>query len=107
MAYRAVLFDLDGTLIDTATDMLLTLRQLADEHQQPHNINIDDYRGFITHGSAALIESIFGQLAQVERDRLQRRYLDLYQQNLNRNTHLFTGMDKLLNHLNHLNFDVC
>ncbi len=100
MPYRAVLFDLDGTLIDTATDMLLTLRQLADEHQQPHNINIDDYRGFITHGSAALIESIFGQPAQVERDRLQRRYLDLYQQNLNRNTHLFTGMDKLLNHLN-------
>jgi phosphoglycolate phosphatase len=100
MAYRAVLFDLDGTLIDTATDMLLTLRQLADEHQQPHNINIDDYRGFITHGSAALIESIFGQPPKLERQRLQKRYLDLYQQNLNLNTHLFAGMDELLHHLN-------
>lgn len=100
MPYRAVLFDLDGTLIDTATDMLLTLRQLADEHQQPHNINIADYRGFITHGSAALIESIFGQPPKVERDRLQQRYLKLYQQNLNQNTHLFEGVGDLLNHLN-------
>lgn len=100
MAYRAVLFDLDGTLIDTATDMLLTLRQLADEHQQPHNINIDDYRGFISHGSAALIESIFGLPPESERLRLQQRYLDLYQQNLNLNTHLFAGMDELLHHLN-------
>lgn len=103
MPYRAVLFDLDGTLIDTATDMLLTLRQLAEEHQQPHNINIEDYRGFITHGSAALIESIFGRPPQAECDRLQKRYLDLYQQNLNRNTHLFAGMPELLNHLNELN----
>jgi 2-phosphoglycolate phosphatase len=100
MPYRAVLFDLDGTLIDTATDMLLTLGQLADEHQQPHNINIDDYRGFITHGSAALIESIFGQPPEAERHRLQKRYLHLYQKNLNRNTHLFAGMAELLNHLN-------
>ena len=100
MSYRAVLFDLDGTLIDTATDMLLTLRQLAEEHQQPHDINIDDYRGFITHGSAALIESIFGRPPQSERDRLQKRYLDLYRQNLNRNTQFFSGIADLLNHLN-------
>lgn len=103
MPYRAVLFDLDGTLIDTATDMLLTLSQLADEHQQPHNINIADYRGFITHGSAALIESIFGRPPQPERDRLQKRYLDLYQQNLNKNTQLFAGVAELLNHLNQVN----
>ncbi|KAA3640160.1 MAG: HAD family hydrolase [Proteobacteria bacterium] len=103
MTYRAVLFDLDGTLIDTATDMLLTLSQLADEHQQPHNINIADYRGFITHGSAALIESIFGRPPQAQRDRLQKRYLELYQQNLNQNTHLFEGVGELLSHLNQAN----
>ncbi len=103
MTYRAVLFDLDGTLIDTATDMLLTLSQLADEHQQPHNINIADYRGFITYGSAALIESIFGRPPKTERDRLQKRYLDLYQRNLNRNTQLFDGVGELLVFLNQAN----
>ena len=33
--YKAVLFDLDGTLLDTAPDFTTSINQLLERHQRP------------------------------------------------------------------------
>src|SRR5690606_40928615 len=58
-AYRAVLFDLDGTLLDTAPDFVTALNRMLAQRGQalldPHLI-----RAGVTHGSAGLISLAFG-----------------------------------------------
>ena len=53
---KSVLFDLDGTLMDTAVDMIHALMQLADRHQINHQLNVADYRQYISKGAVALGE---------------------------------------------------
>ena len=54
MADRAVIFDLDGTLVDTAPDLMLaTNHVLAGLGRRP--ISMDEVRVFVGHGARALI----------------------------------------------------
>jgi phosphoglycolate phosphatase len=54
MPDRAVIFDLDGTLVDTAPDLMLaTNKVLATLGRRP--ISMDEVRNFVGHGARALI----------------------------------------------------
>jgi phosphoglycolate phosphatase len=48
---RAVLFDLDGTVLDTAPDMVGALNVLRLENREPA-LPYEDVRGVVSHGSA-------------------------------------------------------
>ncbi|MDT8282741.1 MAG: HAD-IA family hydrolase [Gammaproteobacteria bacterium] len=94
-----VLFDLDGTLIDTAPDMAAALDILCDEEQSTP-LAFDKVRPCVSNGSAALVKLAFGEnLEQVTLERLQNRYLDIYQDNLAVHSQLFDEMDNLLSRL--------
>jgi 2-phosphoglycolate phosphatase len=94
-----VLFDLDGTLIDTAPDMAAALDILCDE-QGHRRLPYAEVRQVVSNGSAALVKLAFGQeVDTVTLDRLKQRYLDIYQQNLADQSRLFEEMDMLLQHL--------
>jgi len=98
----AVLFDLDGTLLDTAPDMTNALNMLLeDEGKAP--LSYEHCRDFVSHGSIAMITLGFGnQLINTneeEFERLRQRFLDLYEQNLCVDTKLFDGMDETLHFL--------
>jgi len=96
---KGFLFDLDGTLVDTAIDMLDALRLLAKEN----NINIEpshqEYKELITHGSRAIVESIFGITDKQTFFKLQKRYLAIYQQILTKGSCLFDGIEDFIEHL--------
>lgn len=96
---KGFLFDLDGTLVDTAIDMIAALKLLAAEN----NIEIDpDYKSYkelITYGSKAIVTSVFGHLNDQSIKKLQRRYLDIYQQNLTVGSCLFDGVEIFIHHL--------
>jgi phosphoglycolate phosphatase len=52
---RAVLFDLDGTLLDTAPDMVGALNQLRTEYAlEP--LPFDAVRGAVSHGAARVVK---------------------------------------------------
>lgn len=93
---KGFLFDLDGTLVDTAIDMIDALRLLASEN----NINIqpdyNEYKELITHGSKAIVTSIFGHLEESSIIKLQMRYLEIYQQNLSIGSCLFEGVEHFI-----------
>ena len=94
-----VLFDLDGTLLDTAPDMTNALNLLLDEEGKPP-LSYELCRDFVSHGSIAMVTLGFGdQQDSTEFERRRQRFLDLYEKNLCVDTKLFDGMDETLGFL--------
>lgn len=96
---EAVLFDLDGTLIDTAIDMIHALATLADNHHIQHNLNVENYRQYISQGAVALVKSVFDNPSPDQLEQLRLQYLEIYQKQLNTHSQLFDGIAELINHL--------
>jgi len=97
--FSAMLFDLDGTLIDTAVDMISALARLADNHQIDHQLNVAEFRQYISKGAAALVKSVFNDPAPKLLETLRKEYLEIYQQQLNTHSKLFDGIAELIEHL--------
>ena len=98
-AINTVLFDLDGTLIDTAPDMANALNLLLAE-QDMAPLAFEHIRPVVSNGSVALVKLGFGAELDAQRlDYLKQRYLDIYQQHLCEDSRLFEGMAELLEHI--------
>ena len=98
MNIRTVLFDLDGTLADTAPDLAHTLNTLLVEEGRAA-LAYETIRPEVSHGAGALVRLGFGDVTDEEFERLRRRFLALYAENLVRETRLFPGMNELLSEL--------
>lgn len=92
---RAVLFDLDGTLLDTAPDMVAALNALRAE-QGLAPLAYQTVRAAVSHGAARVVKSGFPDADPAAAAGLQRRFLDIYRGALSRGTRLFPGMDEVL-----------
>ncbi|SFV64276.1 Similar to phosphoglycolate phosphatase, clustered with ubiquinone biosynthesis SAM-dependent O-methyltransferase [hydrothermal vent metagenome] len=95
MKFKVFLFDLDGTLVDTAQDLVFVLNQLLKENniqELPFNI----VKPYVSHGALAMINLGFGDLNEVEKQQKLQRFLELYQQNINYKSKLFFGMNVIL-----------
>lgn len=97
--YQAILFDLDGTLMDTAVDMIHSLARLADNHQVDHQLNVADFRQYISKGAVALVKSVFDNPEPEKLESLRKEYLEIYQRQLNTHSQLFDGIAEMLAHL--------
>src|SRR5690606_25631578 len=95
---RAVLFDLDGTLLDTAPDLVRVLNQLRIE-QGREPLPYPTARAQVSHGSTGLIRLGFPDAGSDQQERLRRRLLDLYSQRLVEGTQLFDGCRQVLDAL--------
>jgi phosphoglycolate phosphatase len=93
---RAVLFDLDGTLADTAPDLGRALNRLRTERGlEPLPIGV--MRAHASSGARGLLKAGFGLTPEGEGyDALRDRFLELYAENLCVDTRLFDGVLELL-----------
>lgn len=93
---RTVLFDLDGTLADTAPDLAFALNAvLREQGREP--LPFEQIRPVVSHGGLALIKLGFGlEPEDPQFDPLRQRLLDIYRQNIAVHTRLFPGMDTVL-----------
>lgn len=95
---RAVLFDLDGTLLDTAPDLIGALNELrAAASLAP--IPAADARAQASNGATAMVKLGFPAAVEPEFSRLRERYLELYRDRLAHETKLFPGGEEMLAHL--------
>lgn len=100
---QAVLFDLDGTLADTAPDLGYALNLQRERHGLAP-LAQETIRPYASHGTRGLFEIGFGLTPEDARfDPMREEYLELYTANLCRFTQLFPGMAALLEALEERN----
>lgn len=95
--FKAVLFDLDGTLLDTAPDFISAVNRQLKHHGKPR-LGDRVMRNAVTNGSAGIIHKAFA----IEPDHpdfkpLQEEFLALYLNNIADRTALFPGLQSVLN----------
>lgn len=95
---RAVLFDLDGTLLDTAPDMVGAMNALRAQEGLPP-LDFDTARAQVSHGSNGLMRLGFPDAGGERFERLRERFLALYRARLTDETDLFPGGEALLQYL--------
>jgi 2-phosphoglycolate phosphatase len=96
---KSVLFDLDGTLIDTASDMTEVLLTMINKHHGDLSITNDIARNYVSDGSIGLIKIGFPLAPKTKIKELQKIYLKLYQENLCIKSNFFHSLEKLLDDL--------
>ncbi len=92
----AVLFDLDGTLIDTAEEFVVVVQELRAEHGLGA-MDANLIRANVSNGARALVRLSLG-LAEdsPELDAKWQRLLDLYSQVIGTSATLYPGVEELL-----------
>jgi N-acetyl-D-muramate 6-phosphate phosphatase len=95
---RAILFDLDGTLLDTAPDMVGALNALRREHGLAP-LPYEEVRPAVSHGAARVVKTGFPDATADGAAALQRRFLQIYRGALSQGTRLFPGMEQVLDAL--------
>jgi 2-phosphoglycolate phosphatase len=92
---RAALFDLDGTLLDSAPDMLATANRMR-AARGLGAMTLDVLRPHVSKGSRAMLAVAFPDMEQAPREALVPEFLEIYQEELGRHSVLFDGVAEML-----------
>lgn len=91
----AVLFDLDGTLLDSAPDMLAAINRMRDERARPPML-LAELRPHVSKGARAMVGAAFADIDAAERETWIPEFLDLYQHELGKHGQPFEGVEPML-----------
>ncbi|APE32259.1 phosphoglycolate phosphatase [Halomonas aestuarii] len=92
----ALLFDLDGTLVDTAPDLARATNALRDHHGLPA-LPYPLIRGQVSNGGSALVTLALGLEKEAEgHDEARRFLLEAYGQAVAEESRVFPPLDRLL-----------
>ncbi|MDC1150337.1 HAD-IA family hydrolase [Gammaproteobacteria bacterium] len=99
---KLVLFDLDGTLVDTAPDFVISLNNILKRNGR-NALEFDHIRSFVSEGSVKFTEIGF----EITRDhpdfnKYRNEFLMEYKNNLTNTSKLFAGVSSLLNQLDEI-----
>ena len=94
---KAVLFDLDGTLIDTAADFIRIIQQMCRDEQRPV-VEAEIIRTQVSEGARAMVQLVYPEMDVTDPVFLahRQRFLNTYGDNIVVDTNLFEGMYPLL-----------
>lgn len=96
---KGVLFDLDGTLLDTAPDMALALNIQRELHELAP-LPYSEIRPYVSHGAIAMLRIGFGiDTHDTNFNAMREQYLHIYGENIAVKTKLFDGLSSFLQEL--------
>ena len=99
MRFTCVLFDLDGTLLDTASDLISSLNHALQEEGLPC-ASAEQIKPYISHGAAAMVSQYLNGSCNDEiHSRILEHMLNDYQNHIAERTELFSGMANILDTL--------
>jgi len=107
MKYKALMFDLDGTLLDTIEDIADSLNAVFASYNYPI-FSIEDYKYFAGRGIDELIYSSFskGKIDIKEFDKIKAGYIEEYGKRQYTKTRIFLGIMDLINKLKEIGISV-
>lgn len=96
MSYSAVIFDLDGTLLDTLDDLAETGNRVLEENGYPVHPP-EAYKYFVGEGMRTLVERITpDSVTESEKEVCFQRFKSLYSRYWNHRTRPYEGVRELL-----------
>ena len=96
---KAIFFDLDGTLLDTARDFAYAINLLLAREKKPA-LNFDLFRKEVHGESRRMISFAFGiEESFPEFENIRQDFLHTYHENCTKHTIFFPGMELLLDSL--------
>lgn len=97
-SFTAVLFDLDGTLVDTAPDMVAVLQAMqSDRSIEPVSYEVG--RSYVSNGAVGLLRLGFPGADDAGIEALRPEYLDRYATRVAEKSTIFPGLDGLVDAL--------
>lgn len=91
----ALLFDLDGTLVDTAQDLGAALNYVLRQHGMPEK-SYEEYRPMASHGAKGLLQLGFGEaIKDIDFAKARQSLLDYYHEHSTVHSRLFSGAEAL------------
>ena len=99
MTIEAILLDLDGTLVDTAPDLVAVLNKLLTDRGHPP-VPYAIARNEVSNGALGLLRLGFPQRSSdAELEPLRLEFLEVYTRDVCINSRLFNGLDSILSQL--------
>ena len=102
MTIRSVLFDFDGTLVDTAPDLTHAVNHIRHQLQLPE-LSLEVTRPIAGNGAKALIAAGEDIAEQHDRDDLAKSLFSHYHENIYIDTQFFPGVIEVIKHLDQMN----
>lgn len=90
-----VLFDLDGTLLDSARDLHAAMDALLAAKSEPP-VAFEEFRPVVSKGARAMLKQSFKQADDAAREALLPEFLAEYERRLAEHSRLFDGVAELL-----------
>lgn len=90
---KCVLFDLDGTLLDTSQDFAFALEKTCQKFNVP-NVVYTELRVIISEGAEAMIKLAFPTSTSEERTIRKEFFLKTYFENIAEHTQIFKGLEQ-------------
>ena len=106
MSFKAVIFDLDGTLLNTLNDIVYSLNEVLKCHGFSTH-SFDEYRYFVGNGAKTLIDrAVPKDTSDLEKEEILDEYIKYYGEHQYDDTCVYEGMRELLLDLNELNVSI-
>lgn len=98
---KLMIFDLDGTLVDTRIDIANSINQ-AMEKNGIRTLPEEKIFSFIGNGVDYLVEKCIGKTHMDQFDAIRTEYLGIYEQNISQNTTVYDDAIETLEHFSEL-----
>ncbi|MCL2321233.1 MAG: HAD family hydrolase [Oscillospiraceae bacterium] len=106
MSFKAIIFDLDGTLLNTLNDIVRSLNEVLKCHGFPIH-SFDEYKYFVGNGAKTLIDrAVPKDTESFEKEKMLDEYLKYYGEHQCDDTCVYEGMRELLQDLNEADISI-
>ncbi len=104
---KIVIFDLDGTLLDTIEDLAQACNVILTRHELPTH-ELEDYRHFVGNGIMRLVERVLPEELRTEEfvAEMRAEFLEYYYANIDKYTKIYPGIILLMEALQHREIDL-